>query len=75
MGTYIVLSDRETFADLDRCLILLPTEEQERRYAKSLSMADLLPLVNDPAVERIELSLDFLCRVLRSSPPGPGAGS
>ncbi len=66
MGTYIVLNDRETFADLDRCLILLPTEEQERRYAKALLSADLRPLVKDPEVERCEMSLDFLGRVLGS---------
>ena len=69
MGTYIVLSDRETFGDLDRCLFLLPTEEQERRYAEALSSGHLRCLVADPDVERIEMSLDFLCRVFRSHRP------
>ena len=69
MGPYIVLSDRETFADLDRCLFLLPTAAQERRYARALSCANLRPLVADPDVERVELSLDFLRRVLNSRPP------
>ncbi len=69
MRTYIVFSDRETFADLDRCVILLPTEEQEKRYAKALAITDLRPLAEDPDVERIEFSLAFLCHVLRSKPP------
>ncbi len=69
MGTYIVLSDREKLGDLDRCLFLLPTKEQESRYAKALSSTDLRPLVKDPEVERCEMSLNFLRRVLRSHRP------
>ncbi len=69
MGTYIVLNDRETFSDLDRCLILLPTEAQEEQYEQDLSSGDIRPLVADSDVERVELSLDFLRRVLRSRPP------
>ncbi len=75
MGTYIVLSDRVTFSDLDRCLILLPTEEQESRHVEDLSNGDVRSLLANPDVERVELSLDFLRRVLRSSPPEPGTGS
>ncbi len=75
MGTYMVLNDRETFCDLDRCLILLPTEEQERRYKEDLSSGEIRPLVNDPDVERIEFSTDFLRRVLRSSRSRPSSGS
>ncbi len=66
---YLVFSDRKSLGDLDRCLFLLPTEEQERRYSKALSGADLRPLVKDPEVERCEMSLDFLSRVFRSHPP------
>ncbi len=69
MGTYIVFSDRQSLGDLDRCLFLLPTKEQERRYAEALSSGHLRPLVADPDVERIEFSLAFLCRVLHSRPP------
>ncbi len=69
MGTYIVFSDRETLGDLDRCLFLLPTKEQEKRYAKALSSSNLRPLIKDPDVERCEMSLDFLRRVLRSHRP------
>ena len=69
MGTYIVLNDRETFADLDRCLILLPTDEQEEKYEQDLSDGDIRSLVEDHDVGRIEFSLAFLCRVIRSRPP------
>ena len=69
MGFYILLRDRARFADLDRCLILLPTEEQESRYVEDLSNGDVRSILADPDVERVELSLDFLRRVLRSSPP------
>ncbi|MCZ6688702.1 MAG: hypothetical protein O7H41_03765 [Planctomycetota bacterium] len=69
MGFYILLRDRARFADLDRCLFLLPTEEQESRHEEDLSNGDVRSLVADPDVERVELSLDFLRRVLRSTPP------
>ena len=69
MGTYVVLPDRETFSDLDRCLILMPTDAQEKQYEEDLSNGDIRPLVADPDVERCELSLDFLRRVLHSGPP------
>ena len=72
MGTYISLSDREAFGDLDRCLFLLPTETQEKRHEEELSRGDIRGLVNDPDVDRIELSLEFIGRLLRSSPPEPG---
>ncbi len=75
MGTYILFSDREKLGDLDRCLFLLPTKEQESRYAKALLSADLRPLVRDPDVERCEFSTDFLRRVLRSSRSRPSSGS
>ena len=69
MGFYILLRDRDTFSDLDRCLFLLPTEEQESRHVEDLSNGDVRSLLVDPDVERVELSLDFLRRVLRSTPP------
>ena len=75
MGTYVLLKDRDTFCDLDRCVILLPTKEQERKYERDLSDGDVRPLVADPDVERIEFSSDFIRRVLRSSPSDPDAGS
>ena len=74
MGTYIVLSDRKTFGDLDLCLILLPTDAQEGRYEEALAKADICLLLHDPDVERVELSLDFLRRILHSRSPDPDAG-
>ncbi len=75
MGFYILLRDRARFADLDRCLILLPTEEQESRHVEDLSNGDVRSLLANREVERVELSLDFLRRVLSSSSPERGAGS
>ncbi len=75
MGNYIVLLDREKFGDLDRCVILWPTDAQEERHAEGISRWDLGGLIDDTEVERVELSLDFLRRVLSSHPPQPGARS
>ena len=72
MGTYILLTDRERFGDLDRCVILWPTKAQEERYKEEISQGNLGGLIDDEEVERIELSLKFICRLLRSRPPEPG---
>ena len=70
MGTLIVLlEDRHSFADLDRTVILLPTEEQERKHARALAQGHVRKLVDDPAVERIGFRTEFLRRLLRSRPP------
>ena len=73
MGHYIVLTDRERFGDLDRCVILWPTQADEERHADEVSRGDLRGLIDDTEVERIELSLEFLRRVSCSDHPGPGA--